>query len=89
MGSVELTLERFGLVALITHSTAVEHPIISAVPTIASRTYKEVRIALSFSKVISAVLPDLTTLTSFPQNEKKSCSFSSVVSAARPATWMV
>jgi len=89
VGSVELTLERSGFVALITHSTAVEHPVISATPATASRTHKEVRMALSFSKVISAVLPDLTTLTSFPQNEKKSCSFSSVVSAARPATWMV
>jgi len=50
---------------------------------------REVLIALSFSKVISAVAPDVFTLTSFPQNEKKSWSFSSVVSGAKPATWMV
>lgn len=54
-----------------------------------SYTHNEVRMALNFSKVISAVVPDFWTLTSLPQNEKKSCSFSSVVSGARPATWMV
>lgn len=52
-------------------------------------TNKEVRIALSFSKVMSAVEPFFWTLTSLPQKEKKSCNFSSVVSGARPATWMV
>lgn len=45
--------------------------------------------ALSFSKVMSACVPSFLTATSLPQNEKKSCSFSSVVSGARPATWMV
>lgn len=54
-----------------------------------SITHRDVLIALSFSKVMLAVLPVFSTLTSFPQKEKKSCSFSSVVSAARPATWMV
>jgi hypothetical protein len=52
-------------------------------------THRDVLIALSFSKVISAVFPFLLTETSFPQNEKKSCSLVSVVSGARPETWMV
>jgi len=38
---------------------------------------------------MSAEVPVLFTLTSLPQKEKKSCSLSSVVSGARPATWMV
>ena len=49
-------------------------------------THKDVRIALSFSNVMSAEVPVLLTLTSLPQNEKKSCSLSSVDSGARPAT---
>lgn len=63
--------------------------IISLVGMYSKAAHKEVLIALSFSKVMSASLPLFLTVTSFPQNEKKSCSFSSVVSGARPATWMV
>lgn len=45
--------------------------------------------ALSFSNSISAELPNFWTLTSFPQKEKKSWSFSSEVSGARPVTRMM
>lgn len=52
-------------------------------------THREVLIALSFSKVMSASLPFFRTSTNLPQKLKKSWSFSSVVSGARPATWIV
>lgn len=48
--------------------------------------HRDVLIALSFSNSISAELPSFFTRTSFPQNEKKSWSFSSDVSGARPVT---
>lgn len=57
------------------HSPTVQHP-----PMVSScskrkhwlNTHKEVLMALSFSKVMSASLPFLVTETSFPQKLKKS-----------------
>ena len=78
------------MTAIYAYSTTVKHPDHQlGFATYFKAAHKEVLMALSFSKVMSASLPLFLTVTSFPQNEKKSCSFSSVVSGARPATWMV